>query len=367
MYKSFEINNFRCFDKFALDNLEQVNLITGLNNSGKTALLEALFAHGGNNPVWAIQLDAFRTGIDTMSIEFKPTSEMPWDSIFNKFDTSKPVKLSGKTKGNGSRTVWLRTVREPKELASIGKSISIPYGAKPESGKAATIFDSMPILELRCENGRKTSKHPYYLIFDQKRGGLRPEPIPPVPPFQTIFVFARGGGPSYQDADRFGALQKSGQKDVLLKALQIIEPRLNTIEMVISGGQSMIYGDIGLGRLIPLSVMGGGLVRLTSLVLAITDAPKGVVLVDEIENGIHHSVLPKLWKAIRTVAQQYDTQIFATTHSFECIAAAHEEFKKHATYDFRLYRLDRINGDVTTVTYDKETLEAAIETGLELR
>lgn len=43
MYKYFKINNFRCFEKLELPELERVNLIVGKNNVGKTALLEAIF------------------------------------------------------------------------------------------------------------------------------------------------------------------------------------------------------------------------------------------------------------------------------------------------------------------------------------
>ena len=51
MYKSFKIKNFRCFKELAITSFKRVNLIAGLNNVGKTALLEALFLHcGATNP-----------------------------------------------------------------------------------------------------------------------------------------------------------------------------------------------------------------------------------------------------------------------------------------------------------------------------
>lgn len=107
--------------------------------------------------------------------------------------------------------------------------------------------------------------------------------------------------------------------------------------------------------------------RLASLVIHVGNAPKGVVLVDEIENGLHYSILPRVWKAVGEVARQFDTQIFATTHSMECIVAAHKAFSESEHYDFRLHRLERTGDTVHTVTYDQETLDAAIETGLEVR
>jgi len=113
--------------------------------------------------------------------------------------------------------------------------------------------------------------------------------------------------------------------------------------------------------------MGGGMVRLTNLAVYIGNAPNGVVLVDEIENGLHYSVMFKIWKAIALAARESDAQVFATTHSWECIKAAHQAFTLDGKYDFRLHRLGRIDGKIGAVTYDQETLDAAIKAGLEVR
>jgi AAA15 family ATPase/GTPase len=119
--------------------------------------------------------------------------------------------------------------------------------------------------------------------------------------------------------------------------------------------------------MVPLPLMGEGMVRLASLVLAISNAQDGFVLIDEIENGLHHSILSKLWSAVGEVSRQFNTQVFATTHSNECIAAAHKAFRESGAYDFRLHRLERIKETILAITYDQETLEAAIEAGLEVR
>ena len=110
--------------------------------------------------------------------------------------------------------------------------------------------------------------------------------------------------------------------------------------------------------------MGEGMSRLARLVLGISAAPNGVVLIDEVENGIHHSELPKVWRVIDTAARQLSTQIFATTHSLECVRAAHESL---AEDDFRLHRLEANDDGNRCVTYDPETIAAALEFNLEIR
>jgi hypothetical protein len=361
MYQSFKISNFRCFRETTLNSPERVNLIAGMNNVGKTALLEALFLHSGAyNPELTLRLNAFR-GIQQVELEFGRWVKTPWDSLFSQFDTSKIVELVGENEKTGLRILRLRVIRQPEELAKIGQSIQ-HSSDKSESTHSFT-SETAQVLELECTEGKQPRK--YYMILDRK--GVRIEPIPPPPPFPAVFLVARGRVSLAEDAESFGKLEILGQQDVLLKALQVIEARLRRLAVVVVGGVPMIHGDIGLGRLVPLPVMGEGMTRLANLVLAIGNAPNGVVLVDEIENGLHHSILSKVWRAIGEVARQFNTQVFATTHSLECIIAAHRAFSESGCYDFRLHRLERVNETIRAVTYDQETLEAAIETGLEVR
>lgn len=360
MYQSFEVRNYRCFHRLTLADLARVNLVAGMNNVGKTALLEALFIHcGAYNPELALRVNAFR-GIEKMKVELGRWVETPWDSLFNRFDSSKIVELIGNNTQTGSRTVRLKLIREPHELARIKHSIQ-PVSDEPQSPPLST--EPAQVLELECVEGEQRRR--YYMIMDQK--GIRIEPILPPPPFPAFFLAARVRIPLAEDAERFGKLEIIGRQDVLLHALQVIEPQLQRLSVVVTGGIPMIHGDIGLGRLLPLPVMGEGMARLASLVLAIGNASNGVVLVDEIENGFHHSILPKVWRVIGEVARQFNTQVFATTHSLECITAAHRAFLEAEQYDFRLHRLERVEETIRAVTYDRETLEAAIETGLEVR
>ncbi len=255
--------------------------------------------------------------------------------------------------------LWLRVIRQAEELAQI--SYFIQHPEKQESTFLTT--ESTQVLELEYEENGKHGKH--YMIIDPK--GIRITPISPPPPFPAFFQGARARIPLREEAERFGKLEIRGEQDVLLRVLQLIEPRLKRLAIVVMAGEPILHGDLGAGRLMPLPIMGEGMVRLTSLILHISNAPNGVILVDEIENGLHHSVLPKIWRAIGDVARQFNTQVFATTHSLECIIAAHKAFAESEIYDFRLHRLERIKGTIRAYTYEKNTLEAAIETGLEVR
>ena len=91
------------------------------------------------------------------------------------------------------------------------------------------------------------------------------------------------------------------------------------------------------------------------------------MLIDELDNGLHYSVLTETWQAIAGFSRKRNTQIVATTHSWECVRAAHSSFADTSHYDFRLHRLESEASTASMVSYDKTTLDAAIGSGVEVR
>ena len=92
-----------------------------------------------------------------------------------------------------------------------------------------------------------------------------------------------------------------------------------------------------------------------------------ILLIDEIENGLYYGSLEQIWRGIAALATSEDIQVFATTHSRECIVAAHEAFKTRPAYDFALHRLQLVKGRLEAITHDQEMLEVAIKSGMEIR
>jgi hypothetical protein len=360
MYDSFEVRNYRCFDHLELRGLQRFNLVAGVNNVGKTALLEALFIHvGAYDPRLTIRVQGFR-GFESIRFELGPRAETPWRSLFADLDVTKTVELTGRNGADSRRVVRLRVLREPDELTKVADLVQASAEAVRESPAS---YATTQVLELQYEEKQRVQT--YVMILGPEAPQIRP--MPPPAPFAGVFLGARIRIPPAEDAERFSKLQLVGQENVLLRALQVIEPRLTRLALGMAGGVPMIHGDIGLPRLVPVPDMGEGMARLASLVLAIGYVAGGVALVDEIENGLHYSVLSKVWQALAEAARRFDVQVFATTHSWESIVAAHEAFSLSELYDFRLHRLERVKGNIRAVTYDQEALEAAIRAPLEVR
>ncbi len=97
----------------------------------------------------------------------------------------------------------------------------------------------------------------------------------------------------------------------------------------------------------------------------------GLMLIANVDAlGLHHSVLRAFWRIVAESTTQYGVQLVTSTQSRECIYHAHAMFSglaRHAPYDFRYHRLNKVDQQWKLVTYDQDTLEAAFDMDLEIR
>ena len=120
----------------------------------------------------------------------------------------------------------------------------------------------------------------------------------------------------------FSSLLKKKQDRDVMDGLKIIAPDLQRIEVVSESIGPSIYLDIGLDTLVPLTVCGEGMVRMFSIILELISSRNGVLLIDEIDNGLHYTVMSKLWKLLGALVEKHDVQIFATTHNDDMMRLA---------------------------------------------
>ena len=353
MLEKLHIRNYRILRELKIDQLRRINLIAGGNNSGKTSLLEAIFLLGGAGSAHLLMNANVTRGdlgaaIQGVSIQIQ--GDTFWKPLFSDLDVSKRIEIRGHRPSRSQLTLEIST----------GGQRTIERSQNFTDRASETNLPDIPSLRMqyRGHQGKQVTSHIHVqgqeLKFDQPRINV---------PFPGTILLSRTVNVQ-EDVNRLARLRQQKRDHLLLKALQVIEPALQRVEENSASGAPMIWGDIGLSELVPLAVMGEGMNRLARLVLGISSAPKGVVLIDEIENGFHHSALPEIWRAIDAAARQFNTQVIATTHSFECVSAAHESLNPD---DFRLHRLDVIDDTVRCVTYEPETIAAALRHNLEVR
>ena len=349
MLTRLEIRGFRAFDELIVPRLSRINLLTGRNNSGKTTLLEALFLlSGGGNPQMALNANVVR-GVNLAA--GPAMADTFWKPIFTAFDMSRTVEIQARHESLGSLALTIMTERPDT-------SFELPLGGSdrlsvPEFSSTAGLLFSFKRESQGDLKGR------IRMVAD----GIQVEQPGLPPPFKAAILLS-GIGNLQEDAMRLGQLRQRKQGALLAEALRIVEPRLRSVEDNSASGVPMLWGDIGLPELVPLQVMGEGMTRIARLILAISAVPSGIVLVDEIENGLHHSVLSKVWRAIEAAAEQFNTQIIATTHSFECTEAAWQALDGRSLL---VHRLEDGDGTIRCVSYEPDELEAAISHDLEVR
>ena len=351
MFERISVNNYRGFNDVTVGGLGRINLVAGRNNAGKTALLEAVWLLcGAADPRMAVNNHVVRL-VRTHGEQPSWMAETYWKPFFHGLDTGRSLTVSGYHESVGDMKLeiaWERSRKTSRktEISRAGGNGTLekgPYSLKftytdPNAGRIAS--------EVR--------ETPDQFEFDKKDDYV---------PFDSAILLP-GSGDVRDDAVRLGQLRKQKLGDGFLDALRVIEPRLQHAEDNASSGVPMIHVDVGLPELVPLPVMGAGMTHLARIILAVASVRGGVVLVDEIENGLHHSILPDVWRAIGKAAERFNVQMFATTHSFECIEAAYEALGEDG---FRLHRLEAGGNGVRCITYAPDEVGTAIRRDMELR
>jgi hypothetical protein len=158
-------------------------------------------------------------------------------------------------------------------------------------------------------------------------------------------------------------------EDLLRKS---IEPRLRRLRYAKPQGTNthLVYVDLGEGSMLPFTQLGQAFARTLQVYCEIFASRPEILLVDEIENGLYFEGLEDYWKGLMAVLEDQDVQLFATTHSRECMEAAHRAAAAMDGNPLRFLRLDRRVDDpakIVATTFGKEEMTTAIEFNREMR
>jgi len=166
-----------------------------------------------------------------------------------------------------------------------------------------------------------------------------------------------------------------GKKQYVLRALNLIAPNVEDIDLVSGTSVEPRTRDSeripvvklrGIEEFIALRSLGDGMIRMFTLALALVNARDGILLVDEIENGLHYSVQEKMWRLIMQIAREINAQVFATTHSKDCVDAFSTVTRSHPEEGV-LIRLGQKNSEIVASIFDEEELEAVTDQDIEVR
>jgi ABC-type cobalamin/Fe3+-siderophores transport system ATPase subunit len=376
--ESLEVRGFRAFNHLLIERLGRVNLIVGKNNVGKTSLLEALLLHifqGSSEIIWKI-LEVH----DERKRPLLSAAGISEERHHALTDTSRRNYKLARYQAPALRYLFYgrRDIREEIEPLVIGpihdpeRWLSVEVGYWSPSGKQLwrVPFEERDnvddkFLALSVRTGKQ--KEAVYRL-DNSASLLQGKP----PLSNCVFVDAYG-----LDNDDvweyWDAIALTNLEDDVVRALRIIAGDVERVNMVGSqqSGETLeripVVKVVGIDDPLPLRSLGEGMNRMFGIVLALVNAKDGVLLVDEVESGLHYSVQPDVWRLIFETAHRLNVQVFATTHSSDCIRAFQQAADESKEEDGILIRLENRKGKIVATEFDERRLGIATREEIEVR
>jgi AAA15 family ATPase/GTPase len=377
LIRDLTIKGYRCFEDFSMDGLTRVNLLVGNNNSGKTSFLEAVYLLV-NQPTSLEQKPTLFEILENrgefkqiiLSDPLKPQNldanklslQYVFDYICHRTDNDEQSQsVTIKTGENRNISLLIR-VSEP--LSSFFFDEVDVEGKFTKQWNYSLNYKSEEFLNLfiRKKKDLKTVHplSPETKFYKEPSININPCPIV----FQT--KHSVNNEKLFSTWDRITLTPK---EDILIEALKILEPRIQRLGVTMSEIPKKVLVKLkNKSWPVPLNSMGDGMSRILTLTMALVSTEKGILLVDEIETGLHYEAQLDMWRLVFKTAQDLDVQVFATTHSWDCIAAFKEALQELEDQSVaKLFRLDSKYGKLRAVEYDAEEIRIAVNQGVEVR
>ncbi|NLX80762.1 MAG: ATP-binding protein [Proteiniphilum sp.] len=374
MLKSLYIQNYRCLDSLRIHQLKRVNLITGKNNTGKSSILEAMaiYASRGDRSVLFQILEDHG--------EYVPKSVDEYDKVdafklMSSFFTNRNIRyLENDTIIIGD--IDYGEIAKHNDTLFIDNGISFRF-IQYRRG------ENMSIREISDENDLNNPiERGVRVMYDTAFDFLELD-------FNLFknssqYSFDRFKDSQYvktSDVARdengvlFDKIALTDNEKYVIEALQIIEPKIERIAFIqdnplakLRVSKVKLKDSIGT---VPLRSMGDGINRILTIILALINSKDGYLMIDEFENGLHHSVQAKLWEIIIKLSKELNVQVFVTTHSNDTIRSvrnALSEMSEEDRNDVSTIKLMRTHEDkLEALLYDYEQLDYVIEQDIEIR
>lgn len=364
MYSSIRISGYRGLDAFRLEGLGRVNLLVGTNNCGKTSILECieLLRSSGNRFVlssilgrrgeWGYTGDEdSRAHLDVTHLfanrELRRGIEIEADliSTANASSWNNKVAVSVNDRRDGELELDEQDQMEEDKV----RFLRMDWSETADGFKARLTSDGflpMPGRLMRARNGSN----------------------------KAVQFIGTNGMSAMEVVRLFDDVVLTESEQLVTHALQMVEPRIERLASVASErwplfreAPSGVFLKLeGVAARTPIGSAGDGMWRMLGLALALANAEGGVLLVDEIDTGLHYSVMGEMWQMVSKRADALNVQVFATTHSRDCYESLASIVEPDAqTAGVTIQRIDPGLG--RAVGFSDDDILIAAERGLEVR
>jgi AAA15 family ATPase/GTPase len=373
MLRSLKIENFRCFQNFELQQLGRINLLVGKNNSGKTSILEALHLLTDKTNLESLTEIMLNRGEYILNNEHVRELDIRHLFYNHQVDIGSSFSIS-----SSDITSITLSVKHPSKRIT-GTTLEIKKYLE------STDLQNLPELQglildikwLKRKNSitlplslKKSLPLDYTKYINRNLENLEA---------RTQFVTS-SSLTIQKTSELFDQIVLTRDENLVTESLQIIEPNIERIAII--GSEEYRYNGAhrydGLRsgfvvrlanseQRIPIGSMGDGIWRILGLTLAIVNAKNGVLLVDEIDTGLHFSTMSDMWKLIWETAKRLNVQVFATTHSDDCWKSldAISSLENPSEDGIMIHRIEK--GKSHSIAFTERQIAIAAERGIEVR
>lgn len=343
-FNNIEISNFRGIDHLEINGFKNLNVFVGANNVGKTSVLEAIFMLSGmSNPLMPTRINSLRAQSLANNIDGVRF-------LFHDLDFSNKPLLKA-CSNEGTRRLTFEPVVDNDDNTQASVSSSLPVVKRLDFHFGTDDGDDFPYhtsLFLNRENNLEQT-------FDRNYRE------------QTNCLFLPADKNDGNALVNFAALVKRNAKQIVVNTLRSFDESIEMIEALPDG---LYIKTKNIDELLPICMAGDGVRRMVGIIASIANEDNNIVLIDEIDNGLHYSAHKKMWTAIMNFVKKHDVQLFATTHNIDCLLGLNKVIEENEDLGNLVNVYDiaktRVNG-YQAYKYSSRELSEAIEKEIEIR
>lgn len=377
MIRKLTLENYRSFESYKLEDLARVNLLVGPNNCGKTSILEAVnFLAAQGDPRVLIQSTRRRgetdldgigggtddTGAGTDDYRQRRVYELSHQFYGHVFEFGSEFKIS-----SDCSLKYVSASVQPTKDSFQSEWPNFDLDSLPPSLMGRSLAIRRPADEdvlIPVSDGGSLYWPPSIAFGSLANSSL----AKPVRLVSVESLSLRAMAPIWDQ------ILLGGNESNVIAAMQILEEDLISVHFLAGdrargsvGLPGIVLGFRGADRRVPIGSHGDGMRRLLALAVVLTDVSDGLLLVDEVDTGLHWTVMEDMWRLVVETARESSIQVFATTHSYDCVRglASLLTSRPDLAEEVSIQKMERSLPQA--VAFDADNIKVAAEQNIELR
>jgi hypothetical protein len=368
MIKSIKIIGYRGFSEFEMSDLGRVNLLVGKNNSGKTSALEGLYLLASRGTPFSLWNVLWRRGERLADRNPESYPQTAVCHLFHGHESPVGSKFSFVAQNDTPTRQLTFSIgeiaddKQKKEITRGGIPVPLRLGLHIK-GTPPAVVDVIPL----SRGGGMSSDN-----LEVRRGRTRTNSADDEMPTRFITTESVSSDDLVATWDQ---ITLTPYEERVHAALRLLDSSIERIAPQAARAPYYAGTDRGgflvklkdVQRPIPIGSMGDGMWRIMAMAISLAQCKDGFLLIDEIDTGLHYSVMTDMWKLIYGAARELNVQVFASTHSNDCVRSL-AEFCFEDSDAAKEVTLQRIEQDKKkSIPYSAKEIEISAAKQIEVR